>query len=131
MPRRRRSQGPSPLVALLAVAILLGLGYFVVSHFSGGNRELFHGLTHLNVPEYLENSKSLQGNVYKVEGRVEDQLGWSPEGRVLMVMSQGNPVGLKVPAEFSDQNIQAGQTFAFKVRVGRHGILVVEALEKA
>ena len=47
-----------------------------------------------------------------------------------MVVSDGSPVGLKVPASFSDQNIQAGQSFAFKVRVGRHGILIVEALKK-
>ena len=96
-----------------------------------GTDDGFHGLTHLDVQDYLENSKSLQGNVYKIEGRVEDQLGWSRDGRVLMVVSQGNPVGVKVPAAFSDQNIQAGQSFAFKVRVGQHGVLVVEALKKA
>ncbi len=131
MARRRRSQGPPPLIGLLVLALLLGGGYAIFNHFGGAQADGFHGLTHLDIDDYLENSKSLQGNVYKVEGRVEDQLAWSPEGRVLMVVSQGNPVGVKVPAEFNDQNIQAGQSFAFKVRVGRQGVLVVEALKKA
>ena len=129
--RSRQSQGPSLVVGLAVLVVLLGVGFAAFKLFGGGSGGEFHGLTSLNVSEYLENSKSLQGNVYMVEGRVEDQLGWSPDGRVLMVVSQGEPVGVKVPANFSDQNIQAGQSFAFKVRVVEGGILLVEALEKA
>lgn len=131
MARRRRSQCPSPVVSVLIVAAVLGLGYLGFQRFATGGPDEFRGLTHLDVADYLENSLSLQGNVYKVEGRVEDQLGWSPSGRVLMVVSQGNPIGLKVPDTFNDQNIQAGQSFAFKVRVGQNGVLTVEALTKA
>jgi len=129
--RSRQSQGPSLVVGLAVLVVLLGGGFAAFKLLGGGSGGEFHGLTSLNVSEYLENSKSLQGNVYMVEGRVEDQLGWSPDGRVLMVVSQGEPVGVKVPADFSDQNIQAGQSFAFKVRVVEGGILLVEALEKA
>lgn len=131
MARRRRSKGPSPIIGLLALVIFLGGGYAAFRMLGPGKDDGFHGLTHLNVADYLGNSKSLQGNVYKVEGRVEDQLAWTPEGRMLMVVTQGNPVGLQVPSTFSQQNIQAGQSFAFKVRVGPHGVLVVEALKKA
>ena len=129
--RRRNVKGREPLIGLVILLIVLGAGFLVFHRLASDEDDSFHGLTHLDVEEYLGNSKSLQGNVYKVEGRVEDQLGWSPEGRVLVVVSQGNPVGVKVPATFSDQNIQAGQYFAFKVRVGRRGILIVEALKKA
>ena len=130
--RNRQSKGPSLVLGLVVLVLLLGAGFAVFKFLGSGGNGDFHGLTSLNVSEYLENSKSLQGNVYKVEGRVEDQLGWSgPHGRVLVVVSQGEPVGVKVPAGFSDQNIQAGQSFAFKVRVVEGGILLVEALEKA
>ena len=130
--RNRQSKGPSLLLGLVFLVLLLGAGFAAFKFLGLGGNGDFHGLTSLNVSEYLENSKSLQGNVYKVEGRVEDQLGWSgPHGRVLVVVSQGEPVGVKVPADFSDQNIQAGQSFAFKVRVVEGGILLVEALEKA
>ncbi len=129
--RNRQPKGPSLVLGLALLIVLLGGGFAVFKLAGGGSSGDFRGLTSLNVSEYLENSKSLQGNVYMVEGRVEDQLGWSLDGRVLMVVSQGEPVGVKVPADFSDQNIQAGQSFAFKVRVVEGGILLVEALEKA
>ena len=132
MSRRRQSKGLSSLILGAVILLLvLGLGFGAIKFLGKASGGSFHGLTQLNVKEYLENSKSLQGNIYKVQGRVEDQLGWSPEGRVLMVVSEGEPVGVKVPAAFSDQNIQTGQSFAFKVRVGEGGILIVEALEKA
>ena len=130
--RSRQSKGPSLVLGIAILALLLGVGFAAFKFLGGGGNGAFHGLTNLNVSEFLENSKSLQGNVYKVEGRVDDQLGWSnTDGRVLVVVSQGEPVGVKVPAEFSDQNIQTGQSFAFKVRVVEGGTLLVEALEKA
>ena len=129
--RNRQSKGSSAVVGVILFVLLLAGGLAAFKFLGGGGKGGFHGLTHLNVGEFLENSKSLQGNTYKVEGRVEDQLAWSQEGRILSVVSQGEPVGMKVPASFSDQNIQAGQNFTFKVRVGAHGFLIVEALEKA
>ncbi|MFT4638733.1 MAG: hypothetical protein ACI8T1_002056 [Verrucomicrobiales bacterium] len=132
MSRRSRSskKGFSPLIPSIILLVVLGAGFFAFKQFGGG-KDAFHGLTQLNVAEYMENSKSLQGNVYKVEGRVEDKLGWSPNGRALMVVSEGSsPVALKVPASFNDQNIQLGQIFAFKVRVVRYGFLIVEDLKK-
>lgn len=117
------------ILSVIGVAVLLGGGFAVFSKMSGG--DAFHGLTHLNIQEFLENSKSLQGNVYMLEGKVDDQLAWSEEGRVLSVMSQGSPVGVKVPQEFSNQNIQHGQSFVFKVQVGEGGFLMVQALKKS
>ncbi len=132
MARRHQSKNTKPalLVGIIALALLAGGGFLILKRGLLGDDRDFHGLTHLNVSEYLENSKSLQGNTYQLEGKVEDQLGWSTQGRVLMVVSQGEPVGVKVPQEFSDQNIQPGQSFVFKVTVSDHGFLVAHALKK-
>ena len=131
MARRRRSTNPSVLIiGILGLVALVAGGYFISQRGGLASDASFHGLTHLDVGEYLENSKSLQGNTYQLEGKVEDQLGWSPDGRVVMVVSQGEPVGVKVPAEFSDTNIQPGQSFVFKVTVSDHGFLVAQALKK-
>ncbi len=135
MPRRRRSQSPlqSPLIlGLILFVLCLGGGYVLFAKvLKGGDNAEFHGVTNLNVQEYMENAKSLQGNVYQLEGRVEDQLRWSPDGRVLSVISQGNPVPVMIPPEFSNENIQPGQNFVFKVAVGERGVLIVQALKKA
>ena len=132
MARRNQSINSRTVLVfgIAGLVLLLGVGFFLLQRGMLGDDGGFGGLTHLNVSEYLENSKSLQGNTYQLEGKVEDQLGWSTQGRVLMVVSQGEPVGVKVPQEFSGQNIQPGQSFVFKVKISDHGVLVVEALKK-
>lgn len=135
MARRRRSRSGNPagtLIAALAGVALLAGGFFAVKQIAGdGTDAAFKGLTRLEVQEFLDNAKSLQGNVYQLEGQIDDQLAWAPgSGRVFSVDAAGTPVGVKVPETFSNHNIQRGQNFLFKVRVAEGGFLVVEALKK-
>ena len=52
-------------------------------------------------------------------------------GRLFNVEVGDARVGIKVPPEFSDQNIQTGQSFLFKIRVERQGILIAEDIQKS
>ncbi len=127
---KQRKKGRSLLIPAAVLLIVLGGGAFAMLRGLGG-KDAFHGLTTLDASDYMENSRSFQGNVYLVEGRVEDQLRWTPAGRMIEVVTDDEPLGLLVPQDFSDQNIQPGQSFAFKVRVEGKGVLRVEALKKA
>lgn len=92
----------------------------------------FDGITELEIADYMDNAPSFQGNVYKLQGTVIEQLKWTPEsGRLFNVEVGDARVGIKVPVEFSDQNIQTGQSFLFKIRVERQGILIAEDIQKS
>lgn len=118
---------------------LLGLLALVVAAVGGGY-SLIHrgsdpmaGLTPLSTEEYLESSTALGGNVYKVEGTVDDRLdNWrSAAGRLFSVQAGSmSYVPVWVPPTL-EANIQRGQRYIFKVRVMETGVLEVLELIKA
>lgn len=131
---RRASSSLSPIWLGLALLVLLGLsvgGYFAYSAV----RDPFRTLTPLDVGSYLENSNSLRGNVYKVDGTIESALGWSPTvGRLFSVQlksADGNDmIAVLVPTEFNHLNIQRGQQFSFRIEVSGNGVLLAQDLRK-
>jgi len=76
------------------------------------------------VVDYMGNSNSLRGNVYKIEGTVLQSLGWSPtDGRLFSVEVGSEVLPVRVPRDFNSVNIERGQRFNFKVEVGDSGVL--------
>ncbi len=119
------------VIILAAIAALAGIGWLLL----GQSKEQFSGVTELNVRDYLDSANSLSGNVYQVTGTIDELLKWSPtEGRLFSVLvGEGrdrDPLAVLVPAEFADQNIQQGQEFTLKVRVGKGGVLIAEDVVK-
>jgi hypothetical protein len=135
MPRRSRSAlKPSLALPLLAGLILvLGGGYLGVKLASGkkGANSSFHGVTQLDLEQYLENGNSLRGNTYQITGTVDAQLKWSPTlGRILSVQVDGSPLPVKIPPELGSGSIQKGEEYRFKVQIEQDGLLVATTLEK-
>ncbi len=135
MRRRRRNSGISPVTLLLLAALGVG-GWFAYKKFAPG-RETFAGTPDLVVADYFNNANSLRGNIYRLRATVDDSLRWSPgQGRLLSVVPKsadgisGDPVPVKIPASLNE-NIQAGQDFIFKVRVGEGGVLVAEEMKRS
>ena len=130
---RRASSSPHPFwlfALLLLVGALAGGGYWFFSQIN----DPFRTLPGLPVASYLENSNGLRGNVYRVDGTVANQLGWTPDaGRLFSVDVQGSEdvLALLVPAKFNSLNVQKGQRFSFEVEVGDKGILRARGLRKA
>lgn len=96
-----------------------------------------NGVTELSTNEFLENATALSGNIYKVEGIVDDRLDkWrSADGRLFSVqISDGSGTGTYVPVwvppDYQGANIQRGQRYTFKVRVQENGVLEVLELLK-
>jgi hypothetical protein len=83
----------------------------------------FRTLAAFPVADYLQNSNSLRGNVYKIEALVGDQLGFANNSRLISVEVGGEPVSIIIPPELRDLNVQKGQRLLLKVEVGDKGIL--------
>jgi hypothetical protein len=127
---RRASSSAHPIWILIAVVLLCGA--------TGGGYLLFRGasdpyrtMTALPVQDYLENSNSLRGNVYKLDGAIGKLLAWSKtEGRLFSVEVGSEIVPILVPAEFNKENIERGQRYFFKIEVGDKGILRAQDVKK-
>ena len=127
---RRASSSVNPawfaIVAIVVVAAIAG-GWAL----KGTVTDPFRTLAPFPVGDYLQNSNSLRGNVYKLDGVVSEQLGYVNNARLISVEVNGDPVSLIVPAEFRDVNVQKGQRLLFKVEVGDKGILKALDVKKA
>jgi hypothetical protein len=134
MSRRASSRtGPGALLLLGLCAVLAGAGGFWLHQRSG---DPFRALQVLDVAAYLEDANSLRGNVYKVEGTVQNSLGWSPTGGRLFAFEVEGKAGTEIlpvliPAQFNSVNVQKGQRFHVRIEVIKDGVLVAGALEKS
>lgn len=130
----RTSRGSYHLV-WVAVAAVLVLGAFAGSFlFLGGAADPFRTAAPLDVRAYLDNANSLRGNVYKIEGRVEESLAWSPSlGRLFAVSVEEarEMLPVLITTEFNDVNVQKGQRFIFLLEVDDKGMLRTKDLTKA
>ncbi|MBL9177549.1 MAG: hypothetical protein JNM65_05760 [Verrucomicrobiaceae bacterium] len=135
MPRRAQS-GVRPahwLGLIIILAVIGGGGYALMNRAT----DSLTGITELSTGEFLENAAALSGNVYKVEGIVDERLdkGWrGSEGRLFSVRISGGAgdtfVPVWVPPDYQGANIQREQRYTFKVRVQENGVLEVLELLK-
>lgn len=131
---RRASSSAHPVWIIAAIALLLGAvagGYFLYGRVS----DPYRTINKLPVEDYLQNSDSLRGNVYKLDGTVAKSLDWSSTaGRLFSVdvtTSNGDVLPILVPPQFNHVNIEKGQRFIFKIEVAEKGILRAQAVTKA
>jgi len=116
------------LAAVALILVALAGGYFLFGRAS----DPYRGLTPLPVADYLQNSNSLRGNVYKLEATIAGSLQWSPNvGRLFSVEVNGDVLPVLVPPQFNSVNIEKGQRFFFKIEVGDHGILRAQDVKKS
>lgn len=131
---RRATSSAHPLwiLAATAVVVLAGAGgYSLYKQVS----DPYRTLTPLDVPSYLENSNSLRGNVYKLEGTVANSLAWAPAvGRLFSIEVESKAgadvLPVLIPSTLNSVNIQKGQRFFFRLEVGDQGVLQVQELKK-
>jgi hypothetical protein len=115
------------IAAVLVIAALAG-GYFLF----GKANDPYRTLSPLPVQDYLQNSNSLRGNVYKIDGTVSQALQWSATaGRLFSVDVNGDVLPILVPPQFNSVNIERGQRFYFKIEVGDRGILKAQDVKKS
>ena len=89
----------------------------------------------LSLNTYRTNGNSLRGNIYRVDGPVEETLRWTADrGRLISFEAEDGtetmPVPILVPEDFSDINIERGTEMGMVVRVDRDGTLVAESIDE-
>jgi hypothetical protein len=130
MARKRKSSSRSPWIVGLAVLVVLAWAGF--AFFNTGENDPFRTVAPLDVASYLENSNTLRGNVYKVEGRVAESLAWSPEsGRLISLEVGEDLIPVLVTPAFNAMNIQKEQRLFFVLEVDDKGILRTRKVSKA
>lgn len=134
MPRRASSQ-PKPLW-FFAVSVLIASAAIGGNYLFQQVKDPYRTIQELEVSSYMGNANSLRGNVYKIEGVVQNSLAWSPgKGRLFSVeVGEARDTGyvpILVPAELNHLNIQKGQRFRMKVEVIENGVLKVLDLQKS
>jgi hypothetical protein len=120
------------LVIIAAIAVAVGLGVFLQNE----EAEPFRTVPALDLNDYLNNANSLQGNVYKVKGVINQSLGYSrTSGRLFSVeVSNGSDdeiLPILVPPGLSYLNLQKGQHYTFRLEVGSMGILRAQDMKKS
>jgi len=128
---RRASSSAHPVWMLVVAGLViaaLGAGYFLF----GRSGDPYRTFSPLPVQDYLQNSNSLRGNIYKLDATVSQSLQWSPTaGRLFSVEANGEILPILVPPQFNNVNIERGQRFFFKVEVGDRGILRAQDVKKS
>ncbi|MEO8353085.1 MAG: hypothetical protein ABI680_15245 [Chthoniobacteraceae bacterium] len=128
---RRASSSAHPIWIAAAAALCLAAiagGYFIYGRAS----DPYRTVAALPVIDYLENSNSLRGNVYKITGTISKSLAWSAVGGRLFAVEVGDDVlPVVVPTQFNHLNIERGQRYVLKIRVGDKGILQAEDITKS
>ena len=130
MARKKSSSRSKSLLPIAAgFFVLIALGFV----FLGSKDKSTHRtVPSLNVGAYLENSNSLRGNTYKLEGKVAESLAWSPgSGRLIAIEVDNEIIPVLVTADFNDMNIQKEQRLVFLVAVDEKGILRTRMVEKS
>lgn len=130
---RRANKGIPPLfIGIIVLLLALAVGGTLVLRNRGNDP--FNNIAKLDVRSYMENGNGLRGNIFQVTGKVQNQLSYSPEGRLLSIEVEGSYgsdlVPILVPKEFNELNFQKGQTFVFKINVGERGILTAQKVIK-
>ncbi len=118
----------------IPVVVIVILLVVVAQRMGGGGR--FGDLSPLSVEAYRKDWATLQGNTYRLDCQIEQQLAYvEGRGRVLAVKpidkDPARAIGripVFVPAG-STESFEVGQRFKCKLRVTRD-LLVVEALER-
>lgn len=132
MVRRRSRKSPRILwLVLLIVIAVAAIGALAV--FSGDGKP-YRTTPELEIEAYLENSKSLRGNIYRVEGEILNSLARSPSsGRLISIgVDEGREVvPVLVTPEFDGINLQKGQKFIFQLEVDNSGFLRTKGLTKS
>ena len=128
---RRASSSAPPIWIIAAVALCLSAvigGYFIFGRVS----DPFRTIAALPVQDYLQNSNSLRGNVYKIDATISKSIEWSPTvGRLFSVEVGNDVIPVLVPPQFNHLNIERGQRYIFKIEVGDKGVLRAQDVKKA
>lgn len=131
---RRASSGPNAGLIIGIIAIIAAAAFGGKMLFGEKAGPSLDGTT-LDMGQAVQSANSLRGNEYVLEGKIDDQLEWTPDrGQVVSVkVSEGSDadfLAVEIPPSLSDINIEREQQYAFRVRFREGGIAVAEEITR-
>ncbi len=129
---RRASSRLNPGI-ILGAAAAIAVAIFVGKSFIGGKSTSFSGVNALSMDELLENGNQLRGSEYVIKGQVDEKLQWTTDrGQLVSVKvetTNGDQfVGIEIPKEYNNQNIETKQKYLFRVKFRQGGIAVATGI---
>ena len=125
MPRRASSSIHPGIIGIAVVVLILVImgGRMLIGDKSPG----FGNLPPLDVEQMLENANSMRGNEYIVNGQVNEKLLWTPDRGQFISLRVETPggeeiIGVEIPPEFDNLNIETRQSYSIRVRIRDGGI---------
>jgi hypothetical protein len=131
---RRASSGINPAL-LIGVAAALAVAFFGGKFLFADKTDTPLSGSELDMETVEENANSLRGNEYVVEGKIDDQILWTPDRGQVVSIKVDSPagerfLGIEIPPGLSDVNIEREQTYAFRVSFRQGGIAVAEEITR-
>lgn len=101
----------------------------------GKKAAAFGTLPPLDVTQMLENANSMRGNEYTVDGQVNEKLLWTPDRGQFISLRVETPggeevIGVEIPPEFDNFNIETRQKYLIRVRIRDGGIPVATGINR-
>jgi len=129
---RRASKSSHPILIIgmiVAVGIVAAVGTLIFRKPTAG----FTNVAPLDVREFLENGNSFRGNEYVIEGVIDEKLRWTANrGQVVSMRVDGSDemIGIEIPPDFNDLNVEREQRYAIRVKIRDGGIPVATGLSR-
>ncbi len=116
-------------IAAIVLAIVAG------KSLVGKKSASFADTPKLDVQELLENGNSMRGNEFVVEGQIDEKLQWTTRRGQLVSIKVSAPrgddfVGIEIPPQFNNLNIDAKQKYSFRVKFRQGGIPVATGVNR-
>lgn len=131
---RRASSSTNPLLIIGIIVAVITL-FLAGKIFMTKKTATFSDENPLSVEELLENGNSLRGNVYMIQGKIDDKLRWTADRGQLVSIRVKTKSGeeilpIQIPQKFSKLNIEREQKYAFKVEFQQGGIPVATDISR-
>lgn len=133
MPRRASSKIHPAFIAVAVILLVLAIigGNLLIGKKQSG----FGNLQPLDVRQLMENANSMRGSEYLVEGEVNEKLHWTPDSGQFISLRVDIPggeevIGVEIPPEFNDINIEVRQSYSISVRIRDGGIPVATGINR-
>lgn len=131
---RRASSRINPAY-LIGAAAGIAVAIFAGKSLLGKKTATFGNVSKLSMEEYLENANQLRGSEYVVEGQIEEKLQWTSDRGQLISLKVETPggnefIGVNIPADFNNLNIEAKQKYTFRVKILQSGIAVATGINR-
>lgn len=130
---RRASNRLNPGI-IIGVVVAIAVAIFAGKSLLSRKATTLSGNT-LSIDELLENGNQLRGSEYVVQGQIDEKLQWTTNRGQLVSVKIDTPggdqfIGIEIPAQFSNLNIETKQKYSFRVKFRHGGIAVATGVNR-